>query len=668
MTVIANTPPAGRAEGLRWLSLDVVAADFDHTELSGVLRADPVILLPAVPDFELVRPWSVPFHITLPIARLMPVLGDCDVTLISSVAGYAAPPVRDPTRPITEKTPVPLPIPESAIRKWCVRALRMAAEPCPPSLSAPLCEALVKVERSEFWAVPLSFRAAELILQIGRPAVASARILRVGEVPGLVNTSVIGTITRQIRSGQLPSTDAVFAGAVSMADVVRTATASLPPGMYHLTDTSISARDVAEMLANALNEPVDLPAEGGTEPDAIGPKFDCARIQRVLPGWVGIKAALVQFGEEVARSEPPFFDPSLDVVIPPRPEEPARMARRHDQVYSSGQLKYGARWTRELTTRLVSLLGIDETRRVALTSSGTAALRLMVIATTGAAIRKNAVAVLPSFTFAATAEFLCQLGYQLMYCDVDEASWTMSGSALRRLLRSHSADLVVSVDALGNPADYIELNQICHEFGVPLVADSAPSIGAEYQGGPIGNQASAHAFSMSFAKVISSGGAGGFAVIPATADITAAGNWPRSSMMPEINAIIALDQLDHLDELMIRRRAVAAIYDEYADAVPSLVPQQVRPGNKHAYVHWVARIRPPFNRDQVAGILDRLGVRTKPYYAPPLHDELPGSMPDGLAVTRRLGAEVLALPISSEMTVSDAERVVSALHSALKRA
>ena len=167
-----------------------------------------------------------------------------------------------------------------------MRALRMAAEPCPPSLSAPLCEALGQGRWSEFWAVPLSFRAAELILQIGRPAVASARILRVGEVPGLVNTSVIGIDGEPLPLVRplAPSTNAVFAGAVSMVYGADLATASLPPGMYHLTDTSISESDAAEM-PNALNEPADLLAEEKTEPDAIGSVRRCSHPEAVR--WLG---------------------------------------------------------------------------------------------------------------------------------------------------------------------------------------------------------------------------------------------------------------------------------------------------------------------------------------------------------------------------------------------
>ncbi len=54
--------------------------------------------------------------------------------------------------------------------------------------------------------------------------------------------------------------------------------------------------------------------------------------------------------------------------------------------------------------------------------------------------------------------------------------------------------------------------------GVPLVADSAAALGALAQGLPVGTQADAHAYSMSFAKTVSAGGSGGAVVLPADGD------------------------------------------------------------------------------------------------------------------------------------------------------
>jgi dTDP-4-amino-4,6-dideoxygalactose transaminase len=271
------------------------------------------------------------------------------------------------------------------------------------------------------------------------------------------------------------------------------------------------------------------------------------------------------------------------------------------------------------------------------------------------------VAVLPSFTFAATGEYLAQLGYRLRFCDVRPDTWTLDPERLDETLAGGDARVVVAVDALGGPADYDAISAVCRRYGVPLVGDSAPSLGGTYRGRPVGSQADAHAFSMSFAKVVSAAGGGGAVVVPtgAVARLRADVDWVRSTVMGEVHAAAALDLVERLDLLMARRRAVAAVYAELESADARIVPQRTAAGDEHALVHWVARFT-GVDRDLLAKQLDSLGIGSKPYYAPVLH-RLP--WPDHaephpqLPVTDRLHDEALALPMSSELSIGEAERV-----------
>ena len=132
---------------------------------------------------------------------------------------------------------------------------------------------------------------------------------------------------------------------------------------------------------------------------------------------------------------------------------------------------------------------------------------------------------------------------------------------------------------------------------------------------------------------------------------TAAGiGWLRADPLTEIAAVVALDQVLVLDDLVRRRAQIAR---EYADLpVPA---RHVHPGDRHSYVHWAGRFP---GRDRVQRRLTQLGVQTKPYFAAL-------SQEDHLPVTRALDAEALALPMSSEITVEQAERVSEAVRRAL---
>jgi dTDP-4-amino-4,6-dideoxygalactose transaminase len=339
------------------------------------------------------------------------------------------------------------------------------------------------------------------------------------------------------------------------------------------------------------------------------------------------------------------------------------LADRAQEALWSGRVKHGNRWTTELRERLRDSLRLDPDDELLLTSSGTEALRLAVVATVGPA-RGGERAVLPSFTYTATAEVLVQLGYTLRFADVDEWTWTLNDAALASILAEEPAAVVVCVDTFGNPCDYGALGRVCADAGVPLVADSAAALGSLYRGQPVGTQADAHAFSMSFAKVLSAAGAGGAGVLRGGSGENSLAGWTRSALMDELHAAAALDQLTAFEELVARRQAVASVYARAASRTDGIVPQRVAEGDRHSFVHWVARFT---RRERVARELARLGVETRDYFRA-LHLQAVGRGAHvRLPATERLDREVLALPISSELTEEDADAVAVALELALGR-
>ena len=156
--------------------------------------------------------------------------------------------------------------------------------------------------------------------------------------------------------------------------------------------------------------------------------------------------------------------------------------------------------------------------------------------------------------------------------------------------------------------------------GVPLVADSAPSLGGSWQGRPLGTQADAHAFSMSFAKVVSARRAAARSVVPVEALSTAAArpvDWIRSATLGEVHAAAALDLVERSTCSPARRRGGRRLRRARVGRAAGR-PAAAADGDDHAWVHWVAR----FDGVTATGSakeLEAIGVGTKPYYAPVLH-------------------------------------------------
>jgi len=651
VTVLDAHPPPGRlmAAGAQWLEADLLTSDLPP------LPEGEVVLLLGMVASRPRWPWLLPVRNAVSTARILPALAGRPVLLMSSAEIYGC-----GCAPAKEDTPPVLPLAIDQIDEWCDDAVTLAREPCPPWRSAALGRRLVDADTLGRWAYALSKLAQERL--VAREAEADRlTILRLATICGTGQGCAITRLIRQALAGhplRVPRAERSFVPVCELAEI---AASGLPSGVYNVGGEPVSlpalAAEIRDMCGSAAQIEPCPPDPGGD-----GVVMDTSRL-RAAGGRIGpLRQHLEAMVAAVRIERCPAFEPVLPVVIPPRAARPDQVAARQQASLWRGEVKHGNRWSQELSCRLAEVLGIGDEHTLLVTASGTSALRLVIAATVGTA-GPGETAVLPSFTFPATGEVLLQLGYHLRFADVDERTWTIDPEGLGAMLAAEPARVVVGVDTFGNPCDYAALSRVCDEAGVPLIADSAASIGSRYAGRPVAGFARGHAYSMSFAKVLSAAGAGGAAVLPVDAAAALQSDqhgWWRSELMDELHAIYALDQLDMLDDLVRRRNRVA---DVYRAGLPQLTAQQVRPGDTHCYVHWVARVPRVPGRDDLRWALGDCGVQTKPYFRA-LHM---AGFGDGelLPVTERLDGEVLALPMSSELTEEDAEQVVIAVRHCL---
>lgn len=656
VTVVDRRPPPR----------SVLAAGADH------VRADLLTDIPDLPDGDVVVllgagdprprwPWTLALDGPVATARVLRALAGRHVTLISSVEVYGTAPA-----PLREDTPPQLPWTPEELDAWCDEVCTLARTPCPPWRVAALCRRLAGADPTGRWTYGLAKLAQERLVASAVPP-DRLTVLRLANAFGLGQERVLSRMVRRALAGRpLPVSTDTVRSFLPVRDVGRILATGVGPGVFNVGGEPVSLRVLAEAIRDLTGSSSPLALHPPIVPDSCG-VVDATRLAAAGLQVVPVRDELARFVAEVRADTAPLFDPPLPVVVPPRPAAPDEVVERQQAALWTGAVKHGNRWSEELTQRLGKELDLADDRRLLVTESGTSALRLLVVAVAGPAAPGDA-AVLPSFTFPATAEVLVQLGYRLRFVDVDAATWTIDPDAVAAALAAEPARLVVAVDTFGNPCDYARLLEVCHAGGATLVADSAAALGSLYRGVPVATQAAGHAFSMSFAKVLSAGGAGGAVVLPADACLDPAAGWARSQLMHELHAIVALDQLAVLEDLIRRRQRVAAVYAQTLANLPDgFAAQQVQAGDRHAFVHWVLRVPPVVDRDALQRDLLRFGVQTKPYFRALHLDPASAAGADSasLPVTERLDAEVLALPMSSELTEDDAERVALALERCL---
>ncbi len=219
------------------------------------------------------------------------------------------------------------------------------------------------------------------------------------------------------------------------------------------------------------------------------------------------------------------------------------------------------------------------------TNSGTAALHLALL---GVGVRPGDIVITSTLTFVATANAIIYCGAEPYFIDVDPQTGNMDADLLEKALvsaaqKSQRVGAVVPVDLLGKAADYTKLVPIAERFGVPLVSDAAESLGADHRGRPAGSFGQAAVLSFNGNKIMTTSG-GGMLVTDdkeladrsrylATQARQPAVHYEHSDIgynyrLSNVLAALGRAQLSRLDEMILRRRRIRALYSEvFADVV-----------------------------------------------------------------------------------------------------
>ena len=143
-------------------------------------------------------------------------------------------------------------------------------------------------------------------------------------------------------------------------------------------------------------------------------------------------------------------------------------------------------------------------------SSGTAALHLGLL---GLGVGHGDIALTSTMTFAATANAIVYTGAEPYFVDCALETGNMDPALLREAIEQLTQDgerigAIVPVDLLGKAVDYTEICAIADEFGIPVLADAAESLGAQHRGRAAGSFGRASVVSFNGNKIMTTSGGG----------------------------------------------------------------------------------------------------------------------------------------------------------------
>jgi UDP-4-amino-4,6-dideoxy-N-acetyl-beta-L-altrosamine transaminase len=342
-------------------------------------------------------------------------------------------------------------------------------------------------------------------------------------------------------------------------------------------------------------------------------------------------------------------------------------------------------------------------------ANGTAALHLACLAL---GLGPDHTVIVPTVTFAATANAARHVGAEVVFADVDPESGLMGPAQLEEAIARVSASgrracAVLPVDLAGQCDDMNAIAELARKEGMAIVEDSCHAIGTTYKRHDgtwhaIGASLDADMTVFSFhpVKTIAAGEGGavatrdqglaeriarlrshgihrdaaGFVDTEAGFDHAAVNPWYYEMVelglnyrLSDVNCALAHSQLKKLDRFVAARRDLAECYDtKLAQLAPLVRPIARSPWCKpawHLYSVLIDFERAGLSRGQVARALDERGIRSQVHYIPvhrqPYYRARYGTqaLPGSDAYYRR----TLSLPLFVGMTVADVDRVTDAL-------
>jgi dTDP-4-amino-4,6-dideoxygalactose transaminase len=317
-------------------------------------------------------------------------------------------------------------------------------------------------------------------------------------------------------------------------------------------------------------------------------------------------------------------------------------------------------------------------------ANGTDALGLALMAK---GIKPGQAVLVPSFTFAATAEVVAWFDAVPVFVDVLEHTFNMdpvsleAGIATANRLGLEPAG-IIPVDLFGLPAGYDEILAIAAAHELWVICDAAQSFGASYKGRNVGILGDITTTSFFPAKPLGCYGDGG-AVFTDDDDIAAVLKSLRvhgqgsdkydnvrigmNARLDTIQAAVLSQKLSiFADEIEARSQLAQRYGDLLGDivAIPD-IPE----GHTSVWAQYTVRLPNSRDRDAVAARLKEAGVPTAVYYAKPLHQQtayrhypIAGN---GLPVSEKLAAEVLSLPMHPYLAEPTQRLIADALRRAL---
>ena len=370
-----------------------------------------------------------------------------------------------------------------------------------------------------------------------------------------------------------------------------------------------------------------------------------------------------------------------------------------NEVLDSNRLSYGP-FSRRFEAMFAEL---HDCKHAIFCNSGTSALHIAVAALKDRYRWADGDEVIvPATTFVATCNVVLHNNLRPVFVDVCPETYNINPALIERAITKKTR-AIVPVHLTGLPADMVQINRIAEYHGLRIIEDSCETTFASCAGKKVGSWGDIGCFSTYMAHYIVCG-IGGLATTndpDLAVRLRSLMNHGRDSIYlsidddngltgdklkeviarrfkfqhlghsfrcTEMEAALGLAQLEKSDEIVARRKAIAARYTQGLQGLSDRLqlPTAAPPNTEHVYMIYPIRVLDK-DKTELVNFLESKGIETRdllPLINQPVYQKLLGNhvMEAGNEVSRELLNTAFYVGCHQFISDEDADHVVGAFY------
>lgn len=349
------------------------------------------------------------------------------------------------------------------------------------------------------------------------------------------------------------------------------------------------------------------------------------------------------------------------------------------KIWGSRALTNSGPFHKELEAALASYLGVPF---ISLFTNATIAL-----VTALQALRITGEVITTPYSFVATAHSLLWNGIKPVFVDIDPDTYNLDPAKIEAAITPQTT-AIMPVHCYGRPCDTSGIQSIADNYNLRVIYDAAHAFGVRQNCQSVLNAGDLSILSFHATKVFNTFEGGAIICQDARTkqhidhlknfgfvdEVTVVATGINGKMS-EFNAALGLLQLQHIDEVLAKRKAIDTMYRDRLSGINGIVLPQ---WPEQADVNWSyfpVRIKAefPLSRDVVYQHLKGSGILARRYFHPlisefPMYRGLPSAQASGLPHAHKASREVICLPQHPGLSVADVDRVCLAIEQAAEAA